>query len=270
MSAELLRCLARFADDPPELAVALPGDPGDPGDPPLAQARLMLLAAGRHSIAIIGPDGPAEVELTPHQGLFLSPRAWLRRRHATPYHLFGVVFHRTFTRLLLNRHRRGATPQPAQTWLHLHGPPAAPGRQLVGALAAAAGAGGRCRRRLLGALLESLHGQTAAQPSASADDPLYRAVIDHLAEHLAEPIGRDQVAHRFTVHPNHLSRVFARHGTTFIGSLIDLRLARADELLPDRRLGLAAIAAACGYGSAQHFANEYRRRRGISPGRARA
>ena len=51
--------------------------------------------------------------------------------------------------------------------------------------------------------------------------------------------------------------------------VLGLRLGRALELLARTPLGLAEVAAACGFASQQHLTNQMRKRMGITPGRYR-
>jgi transcriptional regulator GlxA family with amidase domain len=73
------------------------------------------------------------------------------------------------------------------------------------------------------------------------------------------------------VHPNHLARLFRRFGgTTFAQALRAARLQRAQALMDDPRLKLAAVARFSGFASASHLVRCYRLVHGRTPGRERA
>ncbi len=62
--------------------------------------------------------------------------------------------------------------------------------------------------------------------------------------------------------------VFSRANTTFVERLMELRLARAHEMLSDAHLydlPVAEVAARCGFADPSHFARRFRRRFGQSP-----
>ena len=66
-----------------------------------------------------------------------------------------------------------------------------------------------------------------------------------------------------------LNRAFAAKGRTFSGVLRELRLSEAQRLLSDphfRGLTVAEVAHRCGYSDGSHFARQFRRALGCSPG----
>jgi transcriptional regulator GlxA family with amidase domain len=65
-----------------------------------------------------------------------------------------------------------------------------------------------------------------------------------------------------------LHYAFARAHTTFVERLMELRLARAREMLSNTQLfdlPVAEVAARCGFADPSHFARRFRRRFGQSP-----
>jgi AraC-like DNA-binding protein len=66
----------------------------------------------------------------------------------------------------------------------------------------------------------------------------------------------------------YLHHLFARAGTTFGAELMRLRLDAARRLLEDARwqaLGIAEVAARCGFADPSHFARRFRRAHGLGP-----
>lgn len=259
---------------PARIAVAVPAPALPPGDPPLSQPRLMLLLSGRHRLAIAGPEGPTTIELSPAQGLHLVGGAWLQRQHASSFRLLGLVCHRGFLRALINHHRAGERPHPPQCWYHTTQPLSVAGWQLIQALESAAVFDDVTRQHMLLALLHicrDLLSRDGDVPAADSSAKLYHAMLAFLEEHCLDEIDRNHLARHFDVHPNHVSRCFARHGDeSFARTVIRLRMEHARALLRHGDLSVGAIATACGYASAEYFVTEFRRFFGCPPGQLRA
>lgn len=93
------------------------------------------------------------------------------------------------------------------------------------------------------------------------------AALDHIANHLAEPLSVAALATLVSLSPSAFSRVFREvTGTPPHRYIKDCRLDRARELLDDRRLGVSTVAGVVGYSSVSHFIKEFRSRFGSTPG----
>lgn len=131
---------------------------------------------------------------------------------------------------------------------------------------------------------------TAALPEA---DPLARASLDHRAAALllglvmtaAPPLedhaqrahrlinaeyatidGVDLLASRLGISGDHLRHVFtARYHMGPGRYLTEVRLARAGDLLQRSRLPMAAVAATCGFATADYFGAAFKRATGFTP-----
>ncbi len=104
-------------------------------------------------------------------------------------------------------------------------------------------------------------------PVADSSVKLCHAMLAFLEEHRLEEIGRNHLARHFGVHPNHVSRCFARHGDdSFARTVIRLRMEHARALLRHDDRSVVAIATNCGYVSAEYFVTEFRRFHGCPPG----
>lgn len=88
----------------------------------------------------------------------------------------------------------------------------------------------------------------------------FERVCVYLQGNYQNDITRDSVAHLFAVSPNHLSRVFHRHGhMTFIDYLTHVRIARSKFLLCNYNLKLEDIAVRCGFRDAPYFCRVFKR-----------
>lgn len=127
-----------------------------------------------------------------------------------------------------------------------------------------AAANARLAFDLLAALIE------ANAPAGDGDDRLIDAAMTWLREHLDQSVSIAQVARRCGVSREHLTRVFMRRcGEAPATWLRRQRLRQAELLLRTGTMEVAAVAARCGFGSASHFAQVFRRATGVSPRRFR-
>ena len=75
-----------------------------------------------------------------------------------------------------------------------------------------------------------------------------------------------QVAEHFCLHPNTVSSILRRAtGATFSRVLLEMRLARAQEMLRDADVSVEKVACACGYENPASFYRAYRRAYGHAP-----
>jgi AraC-like DNA-binding protein len=98
---------------------------------------------------------------------------------------------------------------------------------------------------------------------------LVRSLQEHLAQNIEAP--RVQKAARaLGLSSRSLQRELLEHGTTFRAEVARVRVGRAELLLAETDLKVAAIATEVGCASLPHFISLFRRVRQISPGRFRA
>lgn len=80
-----------------------------------------------------------------------------------------------------------------------------------------------------------------------------------------------QVAEHFCLHPNTVSSILKRAtGATFSRVLLEMRMARAREMLRDTDVSVEKVACACGYENTASFYRAYRRAYGHAPRSERA
>ena len=222
----------------------------------LGEARFLTVENGRTTEHLLGPG----------DALVLAAACWLVSAPRRPYRLLGVVTGGTQPRCHLVRHplpglqpRVGviaARPLPAATTAVL-------AEELRCVLATSGPAAGARRRSHLGLALCSLRETFALDPVA--DDGVFTAACALIEERCESPLSRSSVARILGVHPNHLSRVFARHGLGFADHLRNARLARAGLMLADTRLRVAEVARRCGFGSTGLLIRWWRQVYGTTP-----
>jgi AraC-like DNA-binding protein len=122
-------------------------------------------------------------------------------------------------------------------------------------------------------LLGALFAPTDAVHGAPSTDKLFARVHAIMRERFADPdFGPSDVAGETGISVRYVQKLFKQRGTTCTQFLYSLRLDRAAQLLRRRaQVGnaqpLSQIAYACGYNDYTHFARNFRRRFGLSPGR---
>ncbi|MET0291254.1 MAG: AraC family transcriptional regulator [Steroidobacteraceae bacterium] len=112
----------------------------------------------------------------------------------------------------------------------------------------------------------------AVGPEARATRPadrLYRQLQARLREGLDDAaLTPAALAAAQGISLRYLHHLFAGAGTTFGAELVRLRLDAARRLLEDRRwsaLGIAEVAARCGFADPSHFARRFRQAYGLAP-----
>lgn len=96
------------------------------------------------------------------------------------------------------------------------------------------------------------------------------AVLSCMEDAIEEPVAREQLARLAGVSVRQLERLFrSKLGYTIKEHYLRLRLDRARALLTETSLPVSEVAIACGFVSASHFADAFRRRYDVSPTQAR-
>jgi len=104
----------------------------------------------------------------------------------------------------------------------------------------------------------------AAQTVAAAD---LRDLVAWIADNLHKPLTVELLAERARLSPRQFARVFARELGVTPAKLIDqLRVEAARRRLEETPKGLAAVAAACGFGSEETMRRAFLRQLGTPPG----
>ncbi|CBG89540.1 AraC family transcriptional regulator [Citrobacter rodentium] len=100
---------------------------------------------------------------------------------------------------------------------------------------------------------------------------LYHSICNWVQDNYARPLSRESVATFFNITPNHLSRLFTRHGTmSFVDYVRWVRMAKARMILQKYHLSVNEVAQRCGYEDSDYFCRLFRRQFGLTPGEYRA
>lgn len=104
-------------------------------------------------------------------------------------------------------------------------------------------------------------------PSLAPDDQdRMQRVTQHIHAHLAEPLGRTQVAREAHLSPGAFSRFFKlRTGKTLPEYLNQLRIGRTCQLLADEQRKVSDLALECGFRNLANFNRSFRRIMQMSP-----
>ena len=96
--------------------------------------------------------------------------------------------------------------------------------------------------------------------------PALLAALELMESHVADPLSVEQLASLAGISARQLQRLFQQQlGRSAKRVYLDLRLAKADELLRQTRLAIPEVAALCGFASAAHFARTLRIGTGQTP-----
>jgi AraC-like DNA-binding protein len=109
------------------------------------------------------------------------------------------------------------------------------------------------------------------KPQPTINDPVdhHRLICDYLDENMDQPLDRKTVSAFFHLHPDYISRLFAREGMGFSEYLESRRMLHAGELLKGSQLPINRIAQMCGYSSSGYFIKVFRKHHQMSPGQYR-
>ena len=106
--------------------------------------------------------------------------------------------------------------------------------------------------------------------SYASDDEMVSRALEHIREHVANPIYVDEIARTVGCSRRTLELRFrAALGTSVYAEVQRQRLEHAKEMLTNPALTLAEVAYASGYQDANHLGLAFRRQLGITPGKFR-
>ncbi len=233
----------------------------------------------------------SEVRLRRGDVIYASAGCMMEPAPEANYLSLGVVPHAHLTRFLVaqkrwshaNANANGPLPPPSPPVTrhqflvthHTQKTLDADGRHLCEAIDRCAGRNPEDRwlRALFRALLIRSHELLLAdsEPGREGGEEgrshfRWQAACQFIRDHLHEPLGRETVASFLQLHPNHISRLFARFSKApFNQYVMSERIRRARHLLKNPGLNLADIAAACGFSDPNYFSRCYRKVVGRAP-----
>ncbi|GMV80515.1 MAG: hypothetical protein AMXMBFR7_16990 [Planctomycetota bacterium] len=130
-------------------------------------------------------------------------------------------------------------------------------------------------RALLTQIVVLLRRQTAGVQEPRSDESAARLTslaAGYAAGRLDQPLRLTEVAGKFHVSPEHLTRAFrVEYGVPFHRWVLRMRVALAQTMLrEDRSASLTEIALRCGFASSAHFSRVFRQWAGSTPSQYRA
>ncbi|WP_087018560.1 AraC family transcriptional regulator [Thaumasiovibrio subtropicus] len=126
---------------------------------------------------------------------------------------------------------------------------------------------------LLLALLSYAHSMLAA-PGESVkkrSENLYQGICIYIQENFHRDINRESIARRFSISPNHLSRLFRQQGHMRLADYITwVRIDRAKFMLKRYDFRLNEVSMRCGYQDVNYFFRVFKNKTGMTPSEYRA
>ncbi len=124
--------------------------------------------------------------------------------------------------------------------------------------------------RALSLFLECFGDQLPADSAPRHADSSIETALKFIRENAHRPIGVEEVSAACGLERRTLERHFERARLGPVGRrIIDERIDRAEMLLVETGMQIKEIAFACGFGGAQRMIYDFRRSRGITPGKMR-
>jgi AraC-like DNA-binding protein len=228
-------------------------------------SRLEIPLNGSYENQIARNGGVETVRLRPGSALFAGPHCWNFPRWQPPVEVMSLLFGKKqlgisivsatgpqAAQLVANKFAmptpvNGPIPHILEAMLQLPSPaePCAPFAELTRAL-------------LL--CVQQFVRESPAPDSGGHGRQLFERVCGYLQGNFQNDVTRDSVARQFEISPNHLSRVFQRHGhMRFIDYLTHVRIARAKYLLCHYQFKVEDIAVRCGFRDAPYFCRVFKR-----------
>ncbi len=236
------------------------------------RARLLIGVEGRRDTIYSQNGGVACIKLERGDAFFASPETWHKPLpvKSLPFSLFIIMYDPNYTMVAWKGTRKDGS-RFSHGWSGLPVTPASPDiYHLVQTLDHLESPNRRtCARELVKALVAMTIDYMRATPEKlpKKQELTWNGICDFLSHNFHLPVTRETLAEHFKLHPNHISRLFAGNGETFIAFLTKIRIDHAIFLLKtSRNLSVKEVSAECGFNSVNYFCKQFRRRTGTSPG----
>lgn len=109
-------------------------------------------------------------------------------------------------------------------------------------------------------------GVGAAAGEAVAGRRTVGEICAHVTEHLHGDLSREQMAARFGISEDHLTRLFRLHARCGFSEFVNAeRFRLAENLLRQGRFSVKEVGAACGFNSSAYFVKRFREQHGVTP-----
>ncbi len=108
--------------------------------------------------------------------------------------------------------------------------------------------------------------EAPTEKSHSRVQDLYQGICIYIQENFHRTITRDSIAERFSVSPNHLSRLFRQQGHMTLADYITwVRIDRAKFMLKKYNFKLTEVSQRCGFNDVNYFCRVFKQRTGSTP-----
>jgi AraC-like DNA-binding protein len=216
------------------------------------------------------------VSLRPGSTLFVPPNCWNYPTWERKVEVMSLLFGKEQLGISIVLAKGRTTPQLVANKFAVPAPVSGPIPHILEAMLELNSAREPVRAfpELASALIQCVERLVHESPHTAAENhrqSFFERVCVYLQGNYQNNITRDSVARLFTVSPNHLSRVFHRHGhMTFIDYLTHVRIARSKFLLCHYNFKLEDIAVRCGFRDAPYFCSVFKRLTRTTPVEYRA
>jgi AraC-like DNA-binding protein len=214
--------------------------------------------------------------LKPGSALFIPPNCWNYPTWERKVEVMSLLFGKKQLGVSIVTAKGPTTPQLIANKFTVPAPLSGPIPHILEAMLELnsirepAGALIELSRALVQCVQRLVH-ESPAPEAENRGQGFFERVCIYLQGSYQQDITRDSVARLFAVSPNHLSRVFHRHGhMTFIDYLTHVRIARSKFLLCNYNFKLEDIAARCGFRDAPYFCRVFKRLTKTTPVEYRA
>jgi AraC-like DNA-binding protein len=238
--------------------------------------RLEIPLNGRYENQIEQDGKIATVSLKPGSALFVPPNCWNYPTWERKVEIMSLLFGKKQLGISIVLAKGPATPQLVANKFAVPAPMSGPIPHILEAMLElhSAKEPAEAFSELARALIRCVERLVHESPAAEAENrgqSFFERVCVYLQGNYQNDITRDSVAHLFAVSPNHLSRVFHRHGhMTFIDYLTHVRIARSKFLLCNYNFKLEDVAVRCGFRDAPYFCRVFKRLTRTTPVEYRA
>ena len=213
------------------------------------------------------------VTLSKGDAIVVNPGCIMGSHPEGKYLAFGLVFMPEMTRYLLAKRMPASVGGIHRFVLAHHGPEVMDEEIRYYFRTIEKAAERNAESRYAAGLLKLILLRAREMCLAPAVTPLYsngrftwQAAKAYVDENLHLPLGRNDVAEFLRIHPNHVSRLFARFAdASFSAYLTKARMTKARGLLLDPSLRIGEVACACGLPDANYFSRCFRKEFGVSP-----
>lgn len=239
-------------------------------------SRLELVVSGAYINQIEDPEqGIVSIKVLAGDALYIPPNCWNKPDWDTECSVLSLLFGRRQLGFSLVSKRKD---ESGFFDVQKHSIPTRTGHAIDHILEALNALGQEPRKSpmdeyLLSALMsysQSMISDPARSVRNRVDD-LYQGICIYIQENFHRHITRSSIADRFSISPNHLSRLFRQQGHMTLADYITwVRVDRAKFMLRRYEFRLAEVATRCGFQDVNYFFRVFKNKTGHTPSEYRS